>query len=344
MNGGEHMFTHQQILLGNIFVVFAIGLSFPEQAESQLEKLPAVNKAGESKDATELAGKYIKLARNAIGGEETLAQVQTLKFTGKLNRFVKYAVVQSPTKVVEKEKILSNKLQFELLLPDRFRKRVNVEPLRGFRYSYDLIVNGARAWRNPPLRVMPAKGDRRVVDVDDFERTVAIQALGARQELTLVSLGWMLQALPSFQLEYYYLGRLQNETEQAHVISVRGAEGFLIYLLLDQKTNLPVALSGTFEEERRQQVITEYVGFNRKVWMEVIQRVRKERLERTRPRERYEFRMKFSDYRRVGGVLWPYRLTTTIGEEIVEDFMINNLEINRPIDPKRFEGEPEVKY
>jgi hypothetical protein len=337
------VFTHHKILLGNIIVVFAIGLSFPE-AKPQLEKLPARDKAGDLKDATELAEKYIKLARITIGGEEALGQVQTLKFSGRLNRFVKYAVVQSPTKVVEKEKILSNKVEVEILFPDKFRKRVNVEPLRGFRYSYDLIVNGARAWRNPPLRVMPAKGDRRVVDVDDFERTVAMQALGARQELTLVTLGWMLQALPSFQLEYYYMGRLRNETEEAYVISVRGAEGFLIYLLLDQKTNLPVALSGSFEEERRQQVITEYVGFNRRIWMEVIQRVRKERLERTKPRQRYEFRMKLSDYRRVGGVLWPHRLTTRIGEEIVEDFMINNLEINRPIDPKRFEGEPEVKY
>ncbi len=338
------MVANRKKLISRILVVSALGLFFPVPAKTQLQQLPADEMNGDPKIATELGGKYIKLARAAIGGEEALAQVQTLKFTGKLSRVVKYAVVQSPTKVVEKEKTLTSKVEIEFLLPDRFRKHVNVQPLRGFGYSYDLIVNGDRAWRNPPLRVMPLSGDRRVVDVDDFERTIAIQALGARQELSLISLGWMLQALPSFQLEYSYRGRFRTESGATKMINVQGPENFLISLLLDQETNLPIALAWSFEDVRRQPVLVEYMGFSRKAWMEIGQRLRKERLERTKPRQRYELQIKLSDYRRVGGVLWPHRLTTTINNEISENFLIDNLEINRPINPKKFEGEPEAKY
>lgn len=339
------MSIQQKIFLCYIIVVSAIGLSYPVPAETELEKLTAEEKTGDPKQAAEIAGKYMKLARAAIGGEEALAKVQTLKFSGKWSRILKYAVVQSPTKVVEKEKTLSSKLEVEFLLPDRFRKRVNIQPLRGFPYSFDLIVNGARAWRNPPLRVIPfSSGDRRVIDVDDFERTIAMTALGAKQELTFISLGWMLQGVPSFPLEYSYQGRFPSASGELNMINVHGPENFLISLLLDQKTNLPIALAWTFEEVRRQLVIVEYMGFSRKVWMEIGQRVQKERLARTKPRQRYELQLKLSDYRRVEGVLWPHRLTTTINNEITEDFMIDNLEINRPINPKRFEGETEPKY
>lgn len=338
------MVANHKKLISRILVVSVLGLSFSVPAKTQLQQLPAAEITGDPKIAAELAGKYIKLARAAIGGEEALAQVQTLKFTGKLSRLVKYAVVQSPTKVVEKEKTLTSKVEVEFLLPDRFRKRVNVQPLRGFGYSYDLIVNGERAWRNPPLRAMSFSGDRRVVDVDDFERTIALQALGARQELTFISLGWMLQSLPSFRLEYSYRGRFRTEGGLTKLIDVLGPENFLISLLLDQETNLPIALAWSFEEARRQPVIVEYMGFSRKAWMELGQRLRKERMERTKPRQRYELQMKLSDYRQIGGVLWPHRLTTTINNEVSENFLIENLEINRPINPKKFEGEPEAKY
>jgi hypothetical protein len=105
-----------------------------------------------------------------------------------------------------------------------------------------------------------------------------------------------------------------------------------------------MALAWSFMETRRQPVIAEFAGFSRKAWMEIAQRLRKERMERTKPLQSYELLMKISDYRRVGGILWPHRLTMTINKEITEEFIINNLEVNQPINPKRFEGEPEAKY
>jgi hypothetical protein len=265
--------------------------------------------------------------------------------TGKLRRFLKYVSVQSPKKVVEKEKTLTGKVEVEFLFPDKFRKKVSGKTLRGFGFSYIEIVNGSRAWRNPPLRAISSNRDSRVIDIDDFQRTTEFQARGARQQLSIYSLGWILQSLPNFPLDLSYSGRFQTYSGEADVITGEGPENFLIFLLLDPGTNLPSAVALTFVESRQQTVIVESSAFfDRKFMMDTYQRARQERKERTKPPQRYESHLKFSDYRRVQGVLWPHRITTSLNGEIIEELTISEFEINRPINPKRFEGQPEPKY
>jgi hypothetical protein len=52
---------------------------------------------------------------------------------------------------------------------------------------------------------------------------------------------------------------------------------------------------------------------------------------------------RLSDYQPVSGFLLPRRLTTIVDGEMTEEMEINQLKINQPIDPKRFEGQPEVR-
>jgi hypothetical protein len=294
---------------------------------------------------SERAEELIKLARVALGGEEALASIQTLSVSAKLRRPIKYVVVQSPQKVREKEKVLSGKVELDFLLPDRFRKRTSREPLVGFPFSYIEVVNGERAWRNPPLRAISSHRDNRVIDVDDFERTVELQRRGARQQLTIYSLGLLLKALPAYPLRYSYLGRVRFLDAEANTIAVTDPENNQMYLLLDPKSNLPLAFAWTFTASRQKTVIPEsFVYYNSRVAREVIQRVQRERRERTTPPQRCEMQMKFSDYRLVSRVLLPHRITTTLNQEIMEELTFNEFEINRQINPKKFEGEPEPKY
>ena len=51
----------------------------------------------------------------------------------------------------------------------------------------------------------------------------------------------------------------------------------------------------------------------------------------------------FSDRRPVNGVMLPFHITTTLNGEVFEDLTINEFEINRPINPKRFVGPRESK-
>jgi hypothetical protein len=299
----------------------------------------------EGRAKSEQAEGLIKLARVALGGEEALGSIQTLSSSAKLRRPLKYVSVQSPKKVVEKEKVLSGKVELDFLLPDRFRKRTSGERLIGFPFAYIEIVNGNRAWRNPPLRAISSHRDSRVIDVDDFERTVESQRRGARQQLTIFSLGLLLKALPTYPLQYSYLGRIKSLDAEANAIAVTDPEKNQMYLLLDPKSNLPLALAWTFAASRQQTVIIEAVGFyNPRYFREMGQRAQRERQERTTPPQRYQMQMKFSDYRLVSRVLLPHRITTTLNQEIIEELTFNEFEINRSINPKKFEGEPEPKY
>jgi hypothetical protein len=322
-----------------IIVLFALLLTYSEGAEPQSH---SQNPAPQDEAAR--AKELIKLARASIGGEEALGRIQTLTASGKYNRFVKYVSVQSPRKIEEKQKALPGKMEFEFAFPDKFRRRVTGERLRGFGYSYAQVVNGDLAWRDPPLRPMSSYRDRRVIDVGDVEKTEFRQATSAKQELTYFSIGWLMGALPGYPLETRYLGLFQIGAENAHAISAEGESGFLFTVLLDTKTYTPLALAISFVEEIQPTVIVESAGFfDRKFMQETYARARAERRSRIKPAQPYEMLIRFSDRRPVNGLLLPFRVTTTLNGEVIEDMTINEFEVNRPISSKKFAGPPEPR-
>jgi hypothetical protein len=335
--GKERQKRQKSLRIFSLFLPFLFPLGIAITAQEK--------PSGEGKAKSEQAGELIKLARVALGGEEALGSIQTLSVSAKLRRPTKYVSVQSPKKVVEKEKVLSGKVELDFLLPDKFRKRTSMERLIGFSFAYTEVVNGERAWRNPPLRAISSHRDNRVIDVDDFERTVELQRRGAKQQLSIFSLGLLLKALPTYPLQYGYLGRIRALDGEANAITVTDPENNHMYLLLDPKSNLPLAFAWTFITGRRETVIIEAGGFyNPRFFRETALRAQQERRARTTPPQRCEMQMRFSDYRLVSRVLLPHRITTTLNKEIIEELIFNEFEINRSITPKKFEGEPEPKY
>lgn len=314
-------------------------LVFSERARSQSHPQ---NAAPQNEIAR--AKELIKLARAAIGGEEVLSGIRTIRASGKYNRFVKYLSVQSPKKVEEKMKALSGKMEFEFALPDKFRRRVTGARLRDFDYSFAQVVNGAEAWRDPPTRPISSNRDRRVIDVGDVERTAFIQATSAKRELSYFSIGWLMLTLPGYPLEMRYQGLYQIGAENAHAIGVEGTSGFRFTLLLETKTYAPMALSISFVEEIPPVVLVEAADFfNRRFMQETFARARAERKTRTKPPQPYELLIRFSDRRPVNGAMLPFRVTTTLNGEVIEEMTMSEFEINRPINLKKFAGPPEPR-
>jgi hypothetical protein len=206
------------------------------------------------------------------------------------------------------------------------------------------VINGDRAWRKPPLPVRSAQGDGRVIDVGDFERSLARQAHNARQQMTFYTLGWLVQALPSFPLELSYAGEYETEGRLADIIVAQGPDEFRLALLLDQKTHLPLALAFSFVEARRETVLVEAASVSRKFMQDTYLRARQERQARARQPERIEVQWRFSDHRPVEGLLLPHRITTAFNGELSEELVITELALNRPINAKKFEGQPKEKY
>lgn len=302
---------------------------------------PATNGGATSKAAgVARARDLLAQARQAVGGAAALEGIQTLSATCKLRRHFKYLSVQSPTKFVDKHELISGKIELDFLLPDRFRRRVKSRDWRGFPYSYTEVVNGQEAWRNPALPARAAGREQRVIDVDDFERNLERQGQNARHQLAFYALGWLLRELPAWPLTYEYAGQFQIETGKVDGLALQGGEGFTALLLLNAATHLPEALVAATVTGARPPVLVEAFSFDRRFMRETYMAARRESQARAKELRRGELRWRLSDHRPVAGVLLPHQITITINGEVVEELTVTEIEINRPIKPKKFEERP----
>lgn len=295
-------------------------------------------------DSAARSRELLRQSREAAGLELIGGGVQVLAFKARTERFVRYFSVQSPTKVVENEKTLSGRIEAEFWLPDKFRLKTKSDTLSGFDVSYTQVLNGDLVWRDPPMTVRSFGSDRRIIDVDDVERTMLMQTRTAKQQIALYTLGWLLQTPSSVQVEMSYGGVFDLEGQKCEAIIVEGQEGFRNILLLDQKTRLLAGLAIVFFDATRETVIVEVAALDRRFIRDTYMRARQERMARTKPAQRHEIMWRFLDHSTIGGVTLPHRVKITLDGRPVEEVSINEYKINQPINPKRFEGKPEVKY
>jgi hypothetical protein len=322
-----------------VFVLAAANTASQNPPPNSPQNQPQ-DKAASAARAKEL----LRQARVAAGIETASGMVQTLSFSAKSQRFLKYISVQSPTKVEEKEKTLGGKIEAECWLPDKFRLKRKVSTLSGFGYSYTEIINGDQAWRDPPMSVRSFGRDSRVIDVGDVERTLLMQSRTAKQQIAFYALGWLLYAPPSLQLDLSYAGVYEMEGRSTEVVIADGLEGFRLLLMFDQKTHMLAALGTGFFDSYREMVIVETASFDRGFTRATFARAREERRTRTQPPKTHEVLWVFSDYRQVSGVTLPHRTEIKFDGRLAEDLTINEFKINQPANPKKFDGKPEVKY
>lgn len=289
------------------------------------------------------AQELLSRARAAIGSSEAWSQLQSLVLDARIRRHVRYLSVQGPDKIEAKEKILNGKMRIEALLPDRFWRRVSNSTLNGYGYSYTQTVNGERAWRNPaPL--LSSHRDNRIYDVGDLERSAEIHAHDARRQLAPYTLGWLLQPPPAFPTEFIHAGLSEMDGRKYETIVIRGPNSFHPALLLDAETLLPFAIVIYFLEARREMVVVEVASVSRQYIQETYARARREREARRRAPERHELQLRFSDHQEVNGLKLPHRITTLLDGELIEELIIPEFRFNRDIDPKKFEGQSEIRF
>ena len=290
------------------------------------------------------AKELIRQSREAAGLEALGGGVQTLAFKAKVERFIKYYSVQSPTKVVENDKTLSGKIEAEFAPPDKFRLKRKTDTLSGFDVSYTEILSGDLAWRDPPMTVRSFGPDRRVIDVGDVERTMLIQTRTAKQQIALYTLGWLLQTPTSVSVDITYGGVVDFEGRKCEAVVVDGQDGLRTVLVFDQQTRLLLGLGIGLFDSIRETVVVEAVGFDRRFMRDTFARARQERVARTKPAQQHEVFWRFLDHSTIGGVTLPHRVKITLDGRLIEELTINEYKVNQPINPKRFEGKPEVKY
>lgn len=341
---------------GSLLLVFTLWSG--QAQERKLQENPAPENlespAPDNKDEQAQfahAQTLLKRARAAVGSDEAWSKLQNLTVRMKLERPVKYISVQGPDKVEEKERTLNGKIELDFALPDRYRRKFETQTLGSYNYSFAEIVNGDKAWRDPPLQVRSAQGDNRVVDVGDVERTLNMQTQGAMQQLSLYTLMYLLATPTCMPVKWRYEGKykftdkaLGTEPKEVDLLMGVLPDEFRPFLFLDPQTHRLVGVALAYVEALRANVIVEVAALDRGYLRRTYQRAGQERRARAKPARMHEMRWLLSDFRAVNGAQMPHRIDVTRDGELLETMTVRELSTERSINPKRFEGEPKVKY
>lgn len=301
------------------------------------------------------AAAIMAAAREALGGGQQLPAVKSLSLRasyrregltpepgggGRRQMFVVGPGGGSPQ--------MSGEIEIDVLFPDKYIKvdtgtgPIAVTRTDGFDADRPLVSVQSHS---PHVRIhedSPA--------ADPARARVAVER--ARADLARLLLGLLAGTQPGFTVAYTYVGEAESPDGRAHAIDVAGPAGFAARLFLDVETHLPLMLTYVAPEPR---MITRTVdapggrppagaaGRQRgaaaapELTPEEREQLDKERqaLEAQPPRMA-EYRLFFSDYRQVSGLLLPHRIVRGTAAATTEEWEVRSYKVNPSIEADRF--------
>ncbi|MFB3855107.1 MAG: hypothetical protein ACE148_14965 [Vicinamibacterales bacterium] len=295
-------------------------------------------------------------ARAALGGEQKLAAVKTVLLTG------------SSTRVVGESSSAPGDAEVAIELPDKFA-RTEVQDLGGFSLTRTRGFNGST-----PIDIVdqpPAAAGRVMIRIgpgggllgqeptpEQREQQKARLLSSNRQDFARFTLGFLLSSPQVYPLRFAYGGVAESPDGRADIIDVTGEDGFALRLFIDQSTHLPLMASWMARESLRitttmragpggaapagatghataagapaRQLTPE----EREKLMRQLEEQRKEAEAKLRV---VEHRIYYGDYREADGIKVPFRLQYSIDGKPTEELVFDRVQVNRKIDPKKFE-------
>lgn len=166
----------------------------------------------------------------------------------------------------------------------------------------------------------------------DNPHAQAQQQNAVRAEMTRTMLGLLLTTPSSFPVEYKFAGEAESPDGKADVLEVKGANDFAVRLFLDQKSHKPLLL--TYKGRKPRVVMSTGDGPRSE---EEIKKQIADAEAKAASEPLSEYQVTFNEYRDVGGVSLPHRLTKSIDNEVNEEWEISKFKLNPQLKPEKFE-------
>jgi hypothetical protein len=281
---------------------------------------------GEAARALEI----LKQARAAVGGAEKIESIQSLTVKGKFRR-------------VMQEREVTGEREFNFLLPDKFMKS-DTMIVGGTSTSFTTTraLNGNESWTggNGPRggNVFFIGGDGAKPTKEHLEKIEREQTQRVRAEHARYVLALLLNAPSGYGLEFNYAGEAVAEDGRADVIDATGPANFAARLFLDKETHLPLMLTYRAPKPRMMTMLMR--GPDDKKKQEEITKEAREKAAQelaTAKPEEVEMQLRFADYRKVGGLLLPHRITQGSEGEVNEEWEIKTYELNPQFKADKFQ-------
>lgn len=274
------------------------------------------------------AQEVLKQARAALGGDERLQKVEALNITGHYRR-------------VFGDRQLGGDREVSILLPNKYLVEDAMNP-GGLSTALinTRVLNGERAWSSSSggggmVFRMGGPGGQQLTP----EQMEAAFRRSYQAEFTRYLLALVLSAPSSIPVEYRYVGESDVEDIPAEVIDVIGPDKLSIRLFFDKQTHMPMLLSYRGPKPR---IVTMTRPPDKSVKPEDIKKLRDEAEKKMaadnagKPEE-VDFFIRLSDYKKVDGLLFPYKLTFLTENEVSEEFEISKYQVNPQFRADKFE-------
>ena len=298
------------------------------------------------------AAEVIAAARTALGGDQRIAGLRTLSLKAEYRR--ELGAPMGGVNIVTAgpgggATQTTGDIEIDVMLPDKYIRvdtgtgMLAVTRTEGFDGDRPLMATQSNS---PHIRIME------VDPANDPERARAAVNRN-RAELARLLLGMIAGTQPGFDVAYSYVGQAEAPDGKAEVVDVKGPEGFSARLFIDTQTHLPLMLTYMAPEPR---IIKRVMGAprgappregsgeaeGRRRTPPPLTPEERERLEQERrtlestPQKLIEYRVFFSDYRDVNGLLLPHRIVRGTAAATSEEWDVKTFKVNPSIKAERF--------
>jgi hypothetical protein len=218
---------------------------------------------------------------------------------------------------------------WDLLLPNKmFNKDTRVLSGNRGQFTFYRLLNGEQSWSD----VSVSSGEIPVVSAYDKptadDQVKRLQSIRREQALQLIRLA--LPPSPDFPLTFVYAGEAQASDGRAHVVEVKGPNGFSARLFIDKGSSRLLML--TFPDPGSRLMI--FSGGARGVQAQENKDVTPGGA---------EMRLRFSDYRQVEGLMAPHLVTYESNGKIVAELELKSLKLNPVFASDHFDPPKKMK-
>ncbi|HSE21747.1 MAG TPA: hypothetical protein VLB68_08800 [Pyrinomonadaceae bacterium] len=275
------------------------------------------------------AEEVLKQARAALGGDERLQKIEALNISGQYRRMFG-------------DRQMGGDREVSILLPNRYLVEEAMNP-GGLSTALinTRVLNGERAWSTSSgggggmvFRIGGPGGQQPTP-----EQMEAAFRRSYQSEFTRYLLALTLTAPASVPVEYTYVGESDVENVPAEVVDVTGPDKLAVRLFFDKNTHMPLLLSYRGPKPR---MVTMTRTTDKNAKPEDVKKLRDEAEKKMtadtagKPEE-VDFYIQLSDYRKVDGVLFPYKFTFLTENEVSEEFEISKYQVNPQFKADKFE-------
>jgi hypothetical protein len=155
-------------------------------------------------------------------------------------------------------------------------------------------------------------------------------------------LGWLATAPDYLEATFAYAGEAESPDGRADVIDIKGKDNFAAKLFIDRQSHRPLMLTYMGAQPMVRVVRSERPpqGTSHQRPEGAARRAEEaaRQVEREGPPPMVEMQVYFDDYRKVGGVWLPHRISRSVNGETNEEIEFGKIRVNDEIKPSTFDA------